>query len=114
MPNGKIQPQHVSSLQQMGAWLQNYGVTIYDTQKGPLAPNDRFVTTQKGKTIYLHLMDANTKMLHIEEFPVSIKKITHFDSNSPLSFQKNKFGLTIDLTSLTLNDIDNIIKIELR
>lgn len=114
MPNGKIQPQHVTSLKEIGKWLEQYGTTIYNTHKGPLAPNDRFVTTQKGKTIYLHLMDSNTKKLHIEEFPVSIKRISVFDTQQKLAFQQNKFGLTIDVSSLALNEIDNIIKIELK
>jgi len=114
MPNGKIQPQHVTSLKEIGQWLERYGATIYNTHEGPIAPNDRFVTTQKGKIIYVHLMDSDTKKLHLEEFPVSIKKITTFEFNQKLAFQQNKFGVTIDVSSLTLNEIDNIIKIELK
>ena len=114
MPNGKIQPEHEKSLYEIGAWLEDYGTTIYGTKKGPLAPSDRFVTTQKGKTIFLHLMDANTKKLHIEEFPVAIQQITYFDTQKKLSFQNNKYGLTIDVSALSLNPIDNIIKIELK
>ena len=114
MPNGKIQPEHEKSLYEIGDWLEDYGTTIYGTKKGPLAPSDRFVTTQKGKTIFLHLMDANTKKLHIEEFPVAIQNITHFETQKKLSFQNNKYGLTIDVSALSLNPIDNIIKIELK
>ena len=59
-------------------------------------------------------MDANTKKLHIEEFPVAIQHITHFETQKKLSFQNNKYGLTIDVSALSLNPIDNIIKIELK
>ena len=35
MPNGKIQQNHISSLQNIGKWLLKNGETIYGTTKGP-------------------------------------------------------------------------------
>jgi len=49
MPNGKIQPKHQASLRVMGDWLKQNGETIYGTRKGPIPPNDDFVSTKKGK-----------------------------------------------------------------
>ena len=63
----------------MGDWLKDYGKTIYATQRGPIDPNDRFVTTQKGKNwVYPHLIDEKANYLHLDPVPVAIKSIRHF------------------------------------
>ncbi|HRG07689.1 MAG TPA: alpha-L-fucosidase, partial [Cyclobacteriaceae bacterium] len=56
MPNGKIQPEHVALLKQMGEWTRQYGETIYGTRGGPLTPRDWGVTTQKGNKVYIHIL----------------------------------------------------------
>ncbi|WP_394647352.1 alpha-L-fucosidase [uncultured Sphingomonas sp.] len=56
MPNGEIQPENLATFQQIGAWLKANGASIYDTRGGPVAPGDWGVTTQRGKTVYVHLL----------------------------------------------------------
>ena len=56
MPNGKIQPKHQTSLKAMGAWLKEYGNTIYGTRKGPIPANDDFVSTQKREIRFCTLV----------------------------------------------------------
>ena len=56
MPNGEIQPENLETFRQIGAWLQANGRTIYETRGGPVAPSDWGVTTQRGKTVYVHLL----------------------------------------------------------
>tara|TARA_B100001175_G_scaffold291423_1_gene276540 strand:+ start:278 stop:2038 length:1761 start_codon:yes stop_codon:yes gene_type:complete len=114
MPNGEIQLNHQKSLKEIGYWLKKYGETIYGTKRGPISPNDRFVSTQKDNKVYIHLFDYNTKFLHIEDFPFQIKSIVGFDNKKVLAFKNNRFGLTIDLSKLEMNKIDNIIEINLR
>ncbi len=57
MPDGRIQPEHVERLQQMGAWLQVHGASIYGTRQGPVSPRTWGVTTRKGSTVYVHVLD---------------------------------------------------------
>lgn len=114
MPNGKIQLNHQESLKEIGSWLNKYGETIYGTKKGPIPPNDRFVSTQEDNKVYIHLFDYKTKFLHIEDFPYEIKNIVGYENKKVLGFKKNRFGLTIDLSKLEMNKIDNIIQINLR
>ena len=114
MPNGKIQQNHQKSLKEIGSWLKKYGETIYGTKKGPISPNKRFVSTQRGNKVYIHLFDYKTKFLHIEDFPYQIKNIVGFENKKVLGFKKNRYGLTIDLSKLKMNKIDNIIQINLR
>jgi alpha-L-fucosidase len=114
MPNGKIQENHQKSLKEIGSWLKKYGETIYGTKKGPISPNNRFVSTQKGSKVFIHLFDDKTKFLHIEDFPFQIKNIVGFENKKVLGFKKSRYGLTIDLSKLKMNKIDNIIQINLK
>ncbi|HTE34334.1 MAG TPA: alpha-L-fucosidase, partial [Chryseolinea sp.] len=57
MPNGKIQPEHIVSLKGVGEWLATYGETIYATRGGPLTAREWGVTTQKGNTVYIHVLN---------------------------------------------------------
>ena len=57
MPNGKIQPEHIASLKEMGEWLNANGETIYGTRGGPLTASDWGVTTQKGNKVYVHILE---------------------------------------------------------
>ena len=113
MPNGKIQEEHVQSLHEMGDWLKDYGKTIYATQRGPIDPNDRFVTTQKGKTVYLHLIDEKANYLHLDPVPVAINSIRHFKTGKPLDYKKNDLGITIDLSKVDKDPITTVIQIDL-
>ena len=114
MPNGKIQPNHVESIKEIGAWLQKYGTTIYGTRKGPTVPSGEYVTTKKGDVVYLHILNQNTKILNIEQFPYSIDSVKYFDTEQSLDYQNNEFGLSIDVSKLELNPIDNIVIIQLK
>jgi len=114
MPNGKIQPKHQTSLKAMGAWLKEYGNTIYGTHKGPIPANDDFVSTQKGKSVFVHLLSPSVEIIHADEVPVRIKGIYDMKTNTKLPYRNDSFGLAIDVSKLAKDDIDTVIKIVLR
>jgi alpha-L-fucosidase len=79
-----------------------------------MAPNDDFVSTQKGKTVYLHLLNPELNVIHIDEVPVKIKSISDLKSKKNLSFRNDKFGLVIDVSNLSKDPIDTVIQIEIK
>ncbi|MGC6422138.1 MAG: alpha-L-fucosidase [Flavobacteriaceae bacterium] len=113
MPNGKIQEEHKQSLIEIGDWLKVYGESIYGTDRGPIAPNEAWVSTQKGSTVYLHLLDETVNYLHLDPIPVKIKSIRLFNSEKKLKYIKNALGITIDLNSIEKKSIDTVIVIEI-
>lgn len=54
-PDGLIDPPQAQRLAEMGAWLQQYGETIYGTRGGPFKPGPWGASTNKGNTVYLHV-----------------------------------------------------------
>jgi alpha-L-fucosidase len=59
MPNGKMQPEFVQRLKEIGQWLERNGETIYATRAGPVSPQTWGVTTRSrlGDTVYVHVLD---------------------------------------------------------
>ena len=114
MPNGKIQPKHQNSLEAIGKWLSSNAKTIYGTQRGPIEPTDDFVSTQKGKTVYLHLLNPKLNIIHMGSVPVKIKNIRSLKTQNSVPFRNDKFGLVIDVSKLVKDHIDTVVQIELK
>ena len=112
MPNGRIQKEHIKSLSEIGEWIRLNGETIYGTSRGPIDPTDEIASTQKGNSIYIHLLD-NRSTYFIEGYNPKIKKITYYHSSNKVKHQKTKSGLIINVNEDELNEIDTIIKIEI-
>ena len=112
MPNGKIQQNHISSLQNIGKWLLKNGETIYGTTKGPFPPTEEYVSTQKNNTTFLHIINIKGDTLFIKKIDKKIKSLINYHTNKKIHFKQNKNGISIDLSNQDINTIDTILKIE--
>jgi alpha-L-fucosidase len=56
MPDGRIEPRQVERLKEMGAWLAQYGDSIYSTRGGPWKPSNALASTRRGNTVFLHVL----------------------------------------------------------
>ena len=63
MPNGKIQPEHSARLKEVGEWLAVHGESIYGSRGGPVTPRPWGVTTKKGSTVYVHVLNWQDQSL---------------------------------------------------
>lgn len=104
MPDGRIQPECVERMGQMGDWMQKYGYTIYGTQAGFVLPQPWGAVTQKDKTYYIHILDENITSL-ILNIP-DIKSANWVNIDSKLVWKKDK--KTGDVTFTIGSDLDNI------
>ena len=113
MPNGKIQEEHKASLKEMGIWMRENGETIYGTSAGPIPPTERMAFTQKGKKVYLHILDQSNTIF-IKDFDQKIKSVKLFRDKTALKYQKNEFGLLIQVPVDKVDSADTIVEIVLR
>ncbi len=67
-PDGTIQPEAAERLRAIGQWLQRYGTTIYNTRGGPVPPRPWGVTTQRGDTVFVHVLKSPDSILALPEF----------------------------------------------
>ena len=71
-PDGQIDPAHAARLKEVGDWLGKYGQSIYATRGGPYLPGDFGVSTYRGKTIFLHILNAQSGTLNLPALPAKI------------------------------------------
>ncbi|OLE52936.1 MAG: alpha-L-fucosidase, partial [Bacteroidetes bacterium 13_1_20CM_4_60_6] len=69
MPTGQVQPEFVERLHAIGEWNVKNGETIYGTRGGPIKPRVWGISTQKGDTVYLHVLDWSDDYLALPELP---------------------------------------------
>lgn len=114
MPNGKIQPEHVALLRQMGEWTRQYGETIYGTRGGPLTPREWGVTTQKGNKVYIHILKWHDETLTLPKLGKKVVSAKIFIDKTPVKFVENDFGLSIKVQKDKMNDVDTVIELDLK
>jgi alpha-L-fucosidase len=64
-PDGTIPPEAEARLQEIGQWMALYGASIYGTRAGPIPPRSWGVTTQRGDTVFVHVLDWKDPVLAV-------------------------------------------------
>ncbi|MCJ7448670.1 MAG: alpha-L-fucosidase [Bacteroidales bacterium] len=113
MPNGKIQPEFITTLKEVGSWLGKNGETIYGTRGGPIAPKTWGVTTQKGNKVFVHVLDPEDMNLLIPDFGKKVKSITLFSKGAKLKYKQDTFGITVSVPTEIIDKTDTILVIEI-
>lgn len=96
MPNGKIQPEFLERMAYMGNWIKTYGESIYGTKGGYMRPQSWGCITQKGDTMFVHILDKNAATIKLEDFP--FKKVARaylMKNHAPVQTQLSNGTLTI-------------------
>ena len=113
MPNGEIQPEFVQRLTEIGKWTSKYGESIYGTRGGPVEAGPWGVTTQRGSTVYVHVMDWNQPVLALAGIPRAVRSAKLLRDGSNVEFSTVKGGLVLKLAEAQREEIDRVIALEL-
>jgi len=113
-PDGQIEPLQVERLKKIGAWLDDYGFTIYGTRGGPFKPADWGVSTRKGNKIYLHLLNwsGDSPALIFPSIDMEVKKCRVI-GGGPLVCRKKDDEMMIELGNEPIRPINTIIEMEI-
>src|SRR5262249_27255434 len=113
MPNGRIQPEFVARLSEMGAWLGKNGDAIYGTRGGPIAAHPWGVTTRKGNRVYGHVLDAPDQTLLLPPIGAKIRRATFLATGGAAEFSEHEFGVVVRLPADVIDPIDTIVALDL-
>lgn len=113
MPDGRIQPEFVVTLKEMGKWVEKNGETIYGTRGGPVAPKSWGVTTAKGNKVYVHILNTEDDNILIPDFGKKVKSITSFSSPVKIKFKQDAFGIAVSIPKEIKDETDTILIIEI-
>jgi alpha-L-fucosidase len=116
MPDGTIQPEFADTLAKIGSWLKENGETVYGTRGVdiPVKPWGGF--TQKGKTMYMHILEKPEQQAYIfiPELKQPIQKALLYKGNKEVKFKQQPEGTFIYLDGVTLGDVDTILEFKMK
>jgi alpha-L-fucosidase len=109
MPTGEIQPEFVERLKAMGKWMEKNGESIYGTRGGPIAPRPWGVTTQKGDSIYVHILDWQDPALLLPRLDKQITGATMLGTGDKVEVVTADYGTVLRLPASAKDPVDNIV-----
>jgi alpha-L-fucosidase len=112
MPDGRIQPENVATLKEMGKWMKQYGETIYGTRSGPTGAKKWGVSTWKDNKVFVHILDAEDPVLYIPMAGQKVAEAYAYDSGEKITFKKQSDGILLALPEIPEDIIDYIIVLE--
>ena len=110
-PDGSLPKLSLERLKEMGDWMKIYGETIYGTRGGQIPPRDWGVTTQKGNTLFVHILNLKDKGLFLPITDRKIKQATLFKNGEKVRFQQDKEGVLLRLAEVP-TDIDYVVRLD--
>ncbi len=113
MPNGKIQPEFVARLKEVGAWTARYGESIYGTRGGPIPARNWGVTTRKGDRIYVHVLDWPDAPLALPKLEKAVRAASYLKDGSKAVFKDLGDSVVLTLADGARDPIDTIVALDL-
>lgn len=112
MPDGRIEPRQAEQLREMGAWLQQYGNSIYGTRGGPWKPGHGIAATRKGNTVFVHVLRWMNETIELPPISARIVSGSVLTGGSVRVTQTDK-AVVLSVASGQRSPIDTIIQLEL-
>jgi alpha-L-fucosidase len=108
-PDGTIQPEAAQRLREMGQWLKSHGTSIYNTHAGPVSPRSWGVTTQRGDTVFVHVLDWRDRLLAIPIVGVRVTRATMLDNGDTVDYEQTPVGLRLTLPGSGADEPDRVV-----
>jgi len=114
MPTGAIEPRQVERLLEMGAWLDQYGETIYGTRGGPFKPGHWGASTCRGNTAYVHVLNWDAAAPHLTLPAIAAKVVGHrVLTGGTAEVSQSDDGIVVTVPEAARVEPDTIIALEL-
>ncbi len=112
MPTGQIDPREADRMKRIGEWLKVNGESIYGTRGGPYMPGPALVSTRKGNSIYLHVLQWNGEKLVLPALPVKVTAASLLGGGK-VEFTQDAGNLQLTVAKADQKPVDTVIKLEL-
>ena len=111
-PDGTIQEEFVTRLKEIGGWVSKNGESVFGTRGGPIGPRPWGVTTQKGKTVYVHVLDWVDPLLVIPGFGKSVKSAKMLVGGAAVPVKQVDGGWLLNLPGSGRDAMDTVVAME--
>lgn len=110
-PTGKFPPEAVKQLEEVGVWTKRYGVSIYGTRGGPVAPQSWGVTTQKKGKVFVHvLVKDSQEEIALPGLTAKVKRAALLDDKRPVKYDPARNALV--LPAAMRDDVDTVVVLD--
>jgi alpha-L-fucosidase len=113
-PDGSFPAEALDRLAAIGAWMKTNGESVYGTRGGPIPPRPWGVTTQKGDTVYVHLLDGADRVLALPVLPKPVVSASILDGGALVNVQSSDSGVMLTLPSRDVSAPDQVLKLILK
>ena len=111
-PDGTIQPEAAERLRDMGRWLATYGKSVFATRGGPISPRPWGLTTHRGDTVFVHVLDWPDQVLALPPIPRVVLSAVMLSTNAPVKFTQSGAGVTLNVPMVG-DEIDRVVALTL-
>jgi len=111
-PDGEIEPRMARRLAQVGAWLAEYGQSIYATRGGPFPTQPWGGFTWRDNHLYAHIIDWPEDTITIPSLAQRIRRVRSLTSNEVI-IEKPNGEMLIRVPDADRQAPDTIIELEL-
>lgn len=111
-PDGTIDPTQADRLQNMAAWMKVNSESIYGTRGGPFKPGTRYVSTRKGNTVYVHVLQWDGEQVTLPALPKRIVK-SWVLGGGEAKIKQSGSGLTISVPTASQKGADTVVALQL-
>lgn len=96
-PDGTIQPEAVQRLHEIGEWMNRYGTSIHRTRRGPVSPRQWGITTQRGDTVFVHVLEWPDRVLALPTLTGRVVRAHMLGSGTAVDVAQSDAGVTLTL-----------------
>ena len=108
-PDGTFPDSALARLASLGAWVRVNGASIYGTRGGPLTPRPWGVTTQKGDTIYVHILHGADAIVALPAMPRRVVRASLLDGGASVTVATSASAVVLTLPHRDAEAPDQVV-----
>ena len=108
-PDGTFPDSANARLASLGAWMRVNSASIYGTRGGPLSPRPWGVTTQKGDTIYVHVLHGTDTILALPTLPRRVLRASLLDGGASVNVVTTPSAVVLTLPRRDAESPDQVL-----
>ncbi|MBM4062443.1 MAG: hypothetical protein FJ265_15295 [Planctomycetes bacterium] len=112
MPDGRIEPRQAERLRELGGWLSASGEAVRDTRGGPWLPSARVVSTRRGRSVYVHVLQWPGETIELPDLPARIAGSAVLGGGKA-TVRQEQGRIVLQVPAAARQPIDTIVRLEL-
>jgi len=106
---GEIVPLHAARLRGVGEWLKVNGESVYGTRAGAIPTTAVSVSTRKGATHYVHVLENTSDSIVLKNVPETVQHAHLLHNGETLVVERREADLLLMVPEASRDAIDTVI-----